>query len=206
MAKVAWQKIPGKRWETVLRVYVPALHGSPPNYKHLPNDHRPSEYLSMRFPAFIGVVITKKSRFSQQFTAIFSAPLNYSFSYIRQGGVRDIDWVHRILSLIPFFLFRPTSVIRHSYIVTYDIRDDKRLRKVFKTMKDWGNHLQYSVFECQLTASDKTQLTTLLGEIINHSQDQVLLIHLGPAESRGDRVIEALGQAYTAMDSPCLVV
>ena len=38
--------------------------------------------------------------------------------------------------------------MRQSYLVCYDISDDKRLRKVFKTMRGYGDHLQYSVFEC----------------------------------------------------------
>jgi CRISPR-associated protein Cas2 len=96
--------------------------------------------------------------------------------------------------------------MRNSYIVTYDISDDKRLRKVFKTMRDFGDHLQYSVFECQLTPTDLVRLRTALGEIIHHTEDQVLFVNLGPAEGRGDRVIAALGRPYTAVDAPCIVV
>ncbi len=44
--------------------------------------------------------------------------------------------------------------MRRSYLITYDIRDDKRLRKVHRTMKNFGDHLQYSVFECQLSDSE----------------------------------------------------
>ena len=44
--------------------------------------------------------------------------------------------------------------MRISYLICYDISDDKRLRKVFKAMRNFGDHLQYSVFECQLTPSD----------------------------------------------------
>lgn len=96
--------------------------------------------------------------------------------------------------------------MRKIYLVTYDIRDDKRLRKVFKTMRNWGDHLQYSVFECQLNAVDLLQLKHELREIIHHTQDQVLFIDLGPAAGRGDRVIEAMGQPYHSVASPCLIV
>lgn len=96
--------------------------------------------------------------------------------------------------------------MRRIYLVTYDIRDDKRLRKVFRTMRNWGDHLQYSVFECQLNAVDLLRLKAQLKDIIHAAQDQVLLIDLGPAAGRGDRVIEALGQPYTRMDSPCVIV
>lgn len=96
--------------------------------------------------------------------------------------------------------------MRKIYLVTYDIRNDKRLRKVFKTMRNWGDHLQYSVFECQLNDADLIRLKSQLKEIINVAHDQVLFIDLGPAAGRGERVIEALGQPYTNVASPCLIV
>jgi CRISPR-associated protein Cas2 len=96
--------------------------------------------------------------------------------------------------------------MRSTYIVAYDISDEKRLRMVFKTMRGYGDHLQYSVFECQLTPSDLVRLSGELGQIIHHEQDQVLFICLGPAEGRGDRVITALGKPYTSVDSPCIIV
>lgn len=96
--------------------------------------------------------------------------------------------------------------MRNSYLVTYDIADAKRLRKVFKTMRGFGDHLQYSVFECQLTPTDLVRLRAELAAMIHHTQDQVLFVNLGPAEGRGDRVISALGRAYVAIDAPCIVV
>jgi len=69
-----------------------------------------------------------------------------------------------------------------------------------------GDHLQYSVFECQLTRSDLARCRHLLSEIVNHREDQVLFVDLGPVEGRGDRVITALGRAYSPLDSPCIVV
>ncbi len=96
--------------------------------------------------------------------------------------------------------------MRNTYLVCYDIRNDKRLRKVFKTMRNWGDHLQYSVFECQFTPIDLARCRHELSLIINHGDDQVLFIDLGPAAGRGDRVISALGQPYSPVDAPCIVV
>ncbi len=96
--------------------------------------------------------------------------------------------------------------MRISYLVCYDICDEKRLRKVFQVMRGYGDHLQYSVFECQLTAMDLARCRNDLGAIINHEEDQVLFVNLGPAEGRGDRVITALGKPYVALDAPCIVV
>lgn len=96
--------------------------------------------------------------------------------------------------------------MRKSILVCYDISDDKRLRKVFQTMRGYGDHLQYSVFECQLTAADLVRLRAELSTIIHHAEDQVLFVDLGPAEGRGDRVITALGKPYSNLDAPCIVV
>jgi CRISPR-associated protein Cas2 len=96
--------------------------------------------------------------------------------------------------------------MRMSYLVCYDISDEKRLRKVFKAMRGYGDHLQYSVFECQLTPMDLLRCRNQLSGIIHHGEDQVLFVNLGPAEGRGERVITALGKPYTAIDAPCIVV
>lgn len=96
--------------------------------------------------------------------------------------------------------------MRNTYLVCYDICDDKRLRAVFKTLRDWGDHLQYSVFECRLTPTDLLRCRHQLSEIIDHRQDQVLFVDLGPAEGRGEHVITAIGKAYVPIDAPCYVV
>lgn len=96
--------------------------------------------------------------------------------------------------------------MRNTFLVCYDIRDDKRLRRVFRTMRDFGDHLQYSIFECQFNAVDLARCRHVLSEIIKHNEDQVLFVDLGPAEGRGERVISSLGQAYVPFDSPCIVV
>jgi len=95
---------------------------------------------------------------------------------------------------------------RHTYLVCYDIANDKRLKKVFKVCKNHGTHLQFSVFECDLTSRELVQFQRELKAIIKHDEDQVLFVGLGPAEGRGDRVISALGLPYTKIDAPCYVV
>ena len=96
--------------------------------------------------------------------------------------------------------------MRTSYLVCYDICEDKRLRKVFQLMRGYGDHLQYSVFECQLTATDLVRLRAALSANIHRTEDQVLFVNLGPAQGRGDRVITALGKPYSCIDAPCIIV
>jgi CRISPR-associated protein Cas2 len=99
-----------------------------------------------------------------------------------------------------------SDAVRTSYLICYDICDEKRLRKVFQIMRGFGDHLQYSVFECQLTASDLARCRAALAATIHHREDQLLFVNLGPAEGRGERVITALGKPNTALDAPCIIV
>lgn len=96
--------------------------------------------------------------------------------------------------------------MRTTYLVCYDVTNDKRLRRAFKTCRNFGDHLQFSVFECDLSPAEKIELETELNQVIKQDEDQVLFVSLGPAEGRGDRVITALGLPYTKLDAPCYVV
>ena len=96
--------------------------------------------------------------------------------------------------------------MRNTFLVTYDVSNDLRLRRVHKIMLGFGDHLQYSVFECQFTPTDLVRCRHALGKVIHHKDDQVLFVDLGPAEGRGDRVITALGRAYALIDAPCIVI
>jgi CRISPR-associated protein Cas2 len=96
--------------------------------------------------------------------------------------------------------------MRNSYIVAYDISNPKRLRAVFKKMRNFGDHLQLSVFECQLTPTDLVRLKHELSEIIHHDEDQVLFVDVGPSEGRGDRSISAIGRPYEVIDEACVIV
>jgi len=102
--------------------------------------------------------------------------------------------------------FGKGPAVRNTYLVCYDICDDKRLRKVHRTMRDFGDHLQYSIFECQFTPIDLAKCRHELGQIIKYDEDQVLFVDLGPVSGRGERVISALGLPYSPIDAPCIVV
>ncbi len=52
---------------------------------------------------------------------------------------------------------------RKRYLVAYDIRHQKRLRQVHKTMKAYGWAMQYSVFICDLDFIELVEMRTDLG-------------------------------------------
>lgn len=86
--------------------------------------------------------------------------------------------------------------MRNVYVVCYDIANDRRLRKVYKTMRGFGDHIQLSVFRCELSPRERVELIAELAPIINHDEDQVLFVNVGPADGRAAVVFEALGRPY----------
>ncbi len=92
------------------------------------------------------------------------------------------------------------------YLVCYDICDDKRVKQVFKTMKGFGDHLQYSVFRCELTEMNLIRMKTALDEIIKVKEDQVLIFRLGPMDGTYTEQVEALGLPYEVADHGALIV
>lgn len=95
---------------------------------------------------------------------------------------------------------------RNAFIVSYDISDPRRLRQVFKIMRGSGDHLQLSVFRCELNPSEVVRLKDRLGEVIRHDEDQVLFADLGPVDGRGAKCIRAIGRAYTHPERHAVVV
>lgn len=87
--------------------------------------------------------------------------------------------------------------VRRHYVVTYDISDDKRRTKVFKTLFDYGDHAQYSVFFCELNDRELVRLRAKLREAINSNEDQVLLVDLGRASRPLDTGLEVIGKAFS---------
>lgn len=77
----------------------------------------------------------------------------------------------------------------HLYIVTYDIGDQKRWRAVFKLMHGYGDWLQFSVFQCRLSARRHAELLATLDEIIHHDDDHVLMLDIGVADNVVPRIV-----------------
>ncbi len=92
------------------------------------------------------------------------------------------------------------------YYVTYDIADPRRLRKVFQIMKGAGSHVQLSVFCCDLSARQKEGLLLQLGEAIMPSEDQVLLIDLGPTEGVAPERVTSLGRPHSPSEPGPVIV
>ena len=82
---------------------------------------------------------------------------------------------------------------RRRFVVSYDIRDDRRLRRVHLVCREWGDPLQYSVFICDLTPVERVALLAALVDEINQAVDSIVLIDLGATEGRGAECFQFLG-------------
>ncbi|GAB6041934.1 CRISPR-associated endonuclease Cas2 [Endothiovibrio diazotrophicus] len=86
----------------------------------------------------------------------------------------------------------------HLYVITYDIRDTRRWRRVFKLMKGYGEWLQLSVFQARMSRRRHAELLATLDEIIHHDEDHVLMLDIGVADKVDPRVI-SLGKRFEAV-------
>jgi CRISPR-associated protein Cas2 len=81
------------------------------------------------------------------------------------------------------------------YIASYDIADNKRLRRVLNTVKDYSTGGQYSCFECFLKPQQHSTLLYRVAQIIDPDDDHFFLVRvthaaktlvLGAAEKPND--------------------
>ena len=64
------------------------------------------------------------------------------------------------------------------FVISYDISDDKRRRKVASTMEDYGRRVQYSVFECRLTRNRFQALYKKLVSLCIEPEDSIRIYSL----------------------------
>ncbi|MCX7771345.1 MAG: CRISPR-associated endonuclease Cas2 [Proteobacteria bacterium] len=50
-------------------------------------------------------------------------------------------------------------------VISYDISDDNKRKKIAEILKDYGKRVQYSVFECNL---DKKQIKNMIDEVLDY--------------------------------------
>lgn len=84
----------------------------------------------------------------------------------------------------------------HCYLVTYDISCPKRWRKIYDAMHVFGEHVQLSVFRCDLTGPRLVRMKTALDELIDHGEDQVIVARLGRSTAQTLDGIEVLGRPH----------
>lgn len=95
--------------------------------------------------------------------------------------------------------------MEHLYIISYDISEPKRWRRVFRIMKAYGDWLQLSVFQCRLSRMRMIELEASLRDAMNQREDHVLIVDIGPAENVIPRV-RSLGKAFEPVKREAVIV
>jgi CRISPR-associated protein Cas2 len=59
------------------------------------------------------------------------------------------------------------------YVITYDIKDDRRRAKIFKSLKEYATPVQYSVFEGYFTMEDLVSLKHRIKKLMHEKEDSI---------------------------------
>lgn len=93
-------------------------------------------------------------------------------------------------------------------LITYDVNTEtiagkRRLRRVARACLDYGQRVQFSVFECEVAPAQWVALRARLIETIDPKTDSLRFYHLG---AEGRRRIEHVGaKPATDYDGPLLI-
>lgn len=84
-------------------------------------------------------------------------------------------------------------------LVSYDIPDDRRRTRLARVLQDYGDRVQYSVFECDLSPVQLTRLLREVGSVMEAKADSVRVYRLC-VSCVGQIVV--LGQAVPPVQDP----
>ncbi len=90
------------------------------------------------------------------------------------------------------------------YLISYDIREDRIRTRAANLLKDFGDRVQKSVFECRLSARDLNTLENALTALTDPKTDSILIYPLCEAcvklrRSAGFTIIREEGKDYTIL-------
>ena len=83
--------------------------------------------------------------------------------------------------------------MERKYVIAYDIRDEKRLIKVAKTMESYGVRVQKSIFEAALTEQKLRTLKSTLIKIIDPEWDGIMFFLFCP---KCEQKMNIIGKGY----------
>ena len=88
------------------------------------------------------------------------------------------------------------------YIVSYDIPDDKRRNNVAKVLLDFGERVQYSVFECIMDDVLHEKMTSRLRKIIK-KEDSIRIYTLC---AKCEKTIMVIGSGEITKDENVFIL
>jgi CRISPR-associated protein Cas2 len=89
------------------------------------------------------------------------------------------------------------------YVVSYDIPETKRRTKLSKLLLNYGNRVQYSVFECIMDTVMLEGLVEKIGLVIDENDDSVRIY---PLCAGCERTIKVIGQGEVTADKDVYIL
>ena len=94
----------------------------------------------------------------------------------------------------------------HAYVVAYDIRDDRRRKRVANLLLSYGERVQESVFMVGANAATALRLNDELREVINMKNDSVIVCDLGKYDERISKCVFFWKHVDSGLDRSCLIL
>lgn len=85
------------------------------------------------------------------------------------------------------------------YVICFDVSNKKRLRQVAIQMENFGQRVQYSIFECYLDANKLEELKGRLELIINSEEDHIRYYSICKKD-KGKILIDGNGSVHQEAD------
>lgn len=89
------------------------------------------------------------------------------------------------------------------FVVAYDMPDTKRRTKLLKTLKGFGVHTQFSLFECELDEKELENMLERIHKIIDTKEDAIKVYRLCKECLQHVRVI---GLGRVALEPDCVII
>ena len=85
------------------------------------------------------------------------------------------------------------------YLICFDVREAKRLRRISNELENFGKRVQRSVFECHLEAAQVQELQQRLADLLEPLEDQVRYYRLC-GKDKQKIIIDGAGQLSSDPD------
>mgnify|MGYP001613998057 FL=1 len=89
------------------------------------------------------------------------------------------------------------------YLVSYDIPDTKRRTKLAKTLEDFGDRVQYSVFECILDNKLLDKMVKRIHKIAKAEDDSIRIYSIC---ANCEKIIKVIGQGEVTKNEEVYIV
>ena len=91
------------------------------------------------------------------------------------------------------------------YLIAYDVAQDRRRTRLAKELDHYGDRIQYSVFQFDLSPAKMLRLKTKILNLIDTRDDSILICDLGLSSEVSDKNFQYLGTPRPVPDNSIMI-